>query len=70
MRPGINSQLELFLPADFSVASLLSQFNVYFYKTELPDPFAKIMVDGSGQCHFTEPQKSTLEPQWNQHFDL
>lgn len=36
----------------------------------LPDPFAKIMVDGSGQCHKTETCKATLDPKWNQHYDL
>ncbi|CAI9724182.1 E3 ubiquitin-protein ligase SMURF2-like [Octopus vulgaris] len=36
----------------------------------LPDPFAKISVDGSGQCHSTEPCKNTLDPKWNQHYDL
>ncbi|KAH3871838.1 hypothetical protein DPMN_035053, partial [Dreissena polymorpha] len=36
----------------------------------LPDPFAKISVDGSGQCHSTEICKNTLDPKWNQHFDL
>ncbi|XP_026680932.1 E3 ubiquitin-protein ligase SMURF1-like [Diaphorina citri] len=36
----------------------------------LPDPFAKISVDGSGQCHSTEPVKATLDPKWNQHYDL
>ncbi|XP_071443467.1 E3 ubiquitin-protein ligase SMURF2 isoform X2 [Hetaerina americana] len=36
----------------------------------LPDPFAKISVDGSGQCHSTETCKSTLDPKWNQHYDL
>ncbi|XP_072030008.1 E3 ubiquitin-protein ligase SMURF2-like [Amphiura filiformis] len=36
----------------------------------LPDPFAKIVVDGSGQCHSTEFCKGTLDPKWNQHYDL
>ncbi|XP_013415244.1 E3 ubiquitin-protein ligase SMURF2-like isoform X1 [Lingula anatina] len=36
----------------------------------LPDPFAKISVDGSGQCHSTETCKNTLDPKWNQHYDL
>ncbi|KAJ8318920.1 hypothetical protein KUTeg_004011 [Tegillarca granosa] len=36
----------------------------------LPDPFAKITVDGSGQCHSTETSKNTLDPKWNQHYDL
>ena len=37
---------------------------------EMPDPFAKIVVDGSGQCHCTDVVKSTLDPKWNQHYDL
>uniref|UniRef100_V5G4U9 E3 ubiquitin-protein ligase SMURF1 n=1 Tax=Anoplophora glabripennis TaxID=217634 RepID=V5G4U9_ANOGL len=36
----------------------------------LPDPFAKISVDGTGQCHTTETQKNTLDPKWNSHYDL
>uniref|UniRef100_A0A8C1WGI6 HECT-type E3 ubiquitin transferase n=1 Tax=Cyprinus carpio TaxID=7962 RepID=A0A8C1WGI6_CYPCA len=36
----------------------------------LPDPFAKVVVDGSGQCHSTDTVKSTLDPKWNQHYDL
>ena len=38
--------------------------------TGLPDPFAKVVVDGSGQCHSTDTVKSTLDPKWNQHYDL
>ncbi|XP_003701779.1 SMAD specific E3 ubiquitin protein ligase isoform X3 [Megachile rotundata] len=38
--------------------------------TSLPDPFAKITVDGSGQCHSTHTCKATLDPMWNQHYDL
>ncbi|CAN8007496.1 unnamed protein product [Ixodes pacificus] len=36
----------------------------------LPDPFCKISVDGSGQCHSTDACKNTLDPKWNQHYDL
>ncbi|KAF7266573.1 hypothetical protein GWI33_020081 [Rhynchophorus ferrugineus] len=36
----------------------------------LPDPFAKVSVDGSGQCHSTETVKNTLDPKWNSHYDL
>ena len=36
----------------------------------LPDPFVRITVDGSGQTHATETSKNTLDPKWNQHFDL
>lgn len=41
-----------------------------FHFVELPDPFAKISVDGSGQCHSTDTCKGTLDPKWNQHYDL
>jgi E3 ubiquitin ligase SMURF1/2 len=37
---------------------------------KLPDPFAKVVVGDTGQCHTTEVLKSTLDPKWNQHFDL
>lgn len=47
----------------------------------LPDPFAKVSVEvGSrnvgphlsmqNQFHFTEVAKNTVDPKWNQHFDL
>lgn len=36
----------------------------------LPDPFAKVSVDGSGQCYSTDHCKNTLDPKWNQHYDL
>lgn len=36
----------------------------------LPDPFVRVTVDGSGQTHTTESAKNTLDPKWNQHFDL
>lgn len=36
----------------------------------LPDPYAKISVEGSGQCHSTEISKNTLEPKWNSYYDL
>uniref|UniRef100_A0A674D9Z5 C2 domain-containing protein n=1 Tax=Salmo trutta TaxID=8032 RepID=A0A674D9Z5_SALTR len=39
-------------------------------RERLPDPFAKVVVDGSGQCHSTDTVKSTLDPKWNQHYDL
>ncbi|XP_050422047.1 E3 ubiquitin-protein ligase SMURF2 isoform X2 [Adelges cooleyi] len=35
-----------------------------------PDAFAKISVDGSGQCYTTDTCKATCDPQWNQHYDL
>uniref|UniRef100_A0A8C5AQ72 HECT-type E3 ubiquitin transferase n=1 Tax=Gadus morhua TaxID=8049 RepID=A0A8C5AQ72_GADMO len=36
----------------------------------LPDPFSKVVVDGSGQCHSTDTVRNTLDPKWNQHYDL
>ncbi|CAG0897011.1 unnamed protein product [Cyprideis torosa] len=36
----------------------------------LPDPYAKILVEGSGECHSTDPCKGTLDPRWNQYYDL
>ncbi|CAG0916442.1 unnamed protein product [Notodromas monacha] len=38
--------------------------------TRLPDPFAKVFVESTGQCHSTDSCKSTLHPKWNQHYDL
>ena len=35
----------------------------------LPDPFAVIMVD-SEQTHITSVIKKTLNPYWNEHFDV
>lgn len=40
------------------------------YFAGLPDPFAKICVDGSGQVHTTTAVKATLDPKWNTHYDL
>ncbi|GAB0090167.1 E3 ubiquitin-protein ligase [Sergentomyia squamirostris] len=36
----------------------------------LPDPFAKVSVDGTGQVHSTETCKASLDPRWNAHYDL
>lgn len=36
----------------------------------LPDAFARVCVDGTNQVHSTEPCKATLDPKWNNHFDL
>lgn len=44
--------------------------NMSYVHAGLPDPFAKVVVDGSGQCHSTDTVKSTLDPKWNQHYDL
>ncbi|XP_071960768.1 E3 ubiquitin-protein ligase SMURF2-like isoform X2 [Antedon mediterranea] len=51
--------------------TVLCAKNVYkrdFFR--LPDAFAKVVVDGSGQCHSTCTCKGTLDPKWNQHYDL
>jgi len=36
----------------------------------LPDPFVRVCVENSGQTHATESSKNTLDPKWNQHYDL
>jgi len=42
----------------------------HIYILGLPDPFARIIVEGSGQCHTTKSLKSTLDPEWKEHYDL
>uniref|UniRef100_A0A3Q2P9W5 HECT-type E3 ubiquitin transferase n=1 Tax=Fundulus heteroclitus TaxID=8078 RepID=A0A3Q2P9W5_FUNHE len=54
----------------FSFAVLCAKNLVKKDFFRLPDPFAKVVVDGSGQCHSTDTVKSTLDPKWNQHYDL
>ncbi|XP_055380925.1 E3 ubiquitin-protein ligase Smurf1 [Condylostylus longicornis] len=36
----------------------------------LPDPFAKISVDGTGQVYTTDPCKASVDPKWNNNYDL
>ena len=36
----------------------------------LPDPLVRVSVDNSGQTHATDSSKNTLDPKWNQHYDL
>ncbi|XP_036332878.1 E3 ubiquitin-protein ligase Smurf1 [Rhagoletis pomonella] len=36
----------------------------------LPDPFAKVQVDGTTQVYTTDISKSSLDPKWNAHYDL
>ncbi|XP_011184621.2 E3 ubiquitin-protein ligase Smurf1 isoform X1 [Zeugodacus cucurbitae] len=36
----------------------------------LPDPCAKVLVDGTAQTYTTDVSKSTLDPKWNAHYDL
>lgn len=36
----------------------------------LPDPFAKVVVEGTGQVYTTDISKSSLDPKWNAHYDL
>ncbi|KAI8436074.1 hypothetical protein MSG28_004186 [Choristoneura fumiferana] len=38
--------------------------------TRMPDPFAKISVNGNGQVYSTTAVKATLDPKWNTHYDL
>uniref|UniRef100_A0A336MMQ5 E3 ubiquitin-protein ligase SMURF1 n=1 Tax=Culicoides sonorensis TaxID=179676 RepID=A0A336MMQ5_CULSO len=38
--------------------------------TGMPDPFAKISVDGTGQVYSTDICKASLDPKWNTHYDL
>lgn len=67
--------LEIWSGKIFSVSSSQGLFT-YFLNSHivaflgLPDPFAKISVDGSGQCHSTEIVKNTIDPKWNSHYDL
>lgn len=49
---------------------MLIHLLIFFLLLGLPDPFAKVVVDGSGQCHSTDTVKNTLDPKWNQHYDL
>lgn len=43
---------------------------VMYSNTGLPDTFAKVAVDGTGQVFTTEPCKASLDPKWNVHYDL
>lgn len=43
--------------------------NLIYSKTGLPDPFAKIAVDG-GQTFSTDICKATVDPKWTSHYDL
>uniref|UniRef100_A0A182MIF4 C2 domain-containing protein n=1 Tax=Anopheles culicifacies TaxID=139723 RepID=A0A182MIF4_9DIPT len=36
----------------------------------LPDPFARILVEGTTQEYTTEICKASLDPRWNSHYDL
>lgn len=42
---------------------------LFVFFTGLPDPFAKIVVDG-GQVFSTDICKATVDPKWNSHYDL
>ena len=41
-----------------------------FLLAGLPDPFAKVSVDGTGQVYSTEIFKASVDPKWNTHYDL
>lgn len=36
----------------------------------MPDPFAKVSVDGTTQVYTTDAYKASLDPKWNNHYDL
>lgn len=44
--------------------------SVLYSISGLPDTFAKVAVDGTGQVFTTEPCKASLDPKWNVHYDL
>lgn len=58
--------------SSITVAIYGTHIHHYFYcsSTGLPDPFAKVQVDGTGQVYSTEISKSSLDPKWNAHYDL
>ena len=47
-----------------------SPFSFVFFFVGLPDPFAKIVVEGTGQQYTTDIYKASLDPKWNVHYDL
>lgn len=59
-----------FVSSTIGCLSNRTPVSVVFICVGLPDPFVKISVDGSGQCHSTEAVKNTLDPKWNSHYDL
>ncbi|XP_033123760.1 E3 ubiquitin-protein ligase SMURF2-like [Anneissia japonica] len=68
---GYQPHCPIFLSSVIFFFSVLCAKNVCkrdFFR--LPDAFAKVVVDGSGQCHSTGTCKGTLDPKWNQHYDL
>ncbi|KAK1798910.1 hypothetical protein P4O66_007179 [Electrophorus voltai] len=78
LSPGCRAEREVMAVVDYPVllnrvlkAAVLCAKNLSkkdFFR--LPDPFAKVVVDGSGQCHSTDTVRNTLDPKWNQHYDL
>uniref|UniRef100_A0A8D2QKJ8 C2 domain-containing protein n=1 Tax=Zonotrichia albicollis TaxID=44394 RepID=A0A8D2QKJ8_ZONAL len=65
LRKAGPSHFQCYLPPVLCAKNLVKKD---FFR--LPDPFAKVVVDGSGQCHSTDTVKNTLDPKWNQHYDL
>uniref|UniRef100_A0A9J8BBD7 HECT-type E3 ubiquitin transferase n=1 Tax=Cyprinus carpio carpio TaxID=630221 RepID=A0A9J8BBD7_CYPCA len=68
--PKCPSNNFLFIFCSFLSAVLCAKNLVKKDFFRLPDPFAKVVVDGSGQCHSTDTVRNTLDPKWNQHYDL
>lgn len=63
----------LTIPASYVFISSLVLCAKNLAKTSLfkqPDPFAKVIVDGSGQCHSTAVCRNTVDPKWNDKYDL
>lgn len=51
--------------------SIIMIYQIILFKCAgLPDSFAKVSVDGTGQVYTTEPYKGSLDPKWNTHYDL
>lgn len=51
------------------IVSLYASFLLISISVGLPDPFAKVVVDG-GQVFTTEACKATVDPKWSSHYDL
>ncbi|EAA05201.4 AGAP011242-PA [Anopheles gambiae str. PEST] len=56
-------------PSHFTKSLFLS-LSLFLSQTGLPDPFAKILVEGTTQEYTTEICKASLDPRWNSHYDL
>ena len=68
---SVSSQPQTFGRAHKIRVTLLCARNLS--KRELfrvPDPFVRVTVDGSGQVYCTDTARNTLDPKWNNHYDL